>query len=95
MKQSIRHKGAKVRMCAACRVRSRKDEADYIRIVLPKDGTACIDRTGIASGRGAYVCRKEECVRKLSKSRCLSRLLKGPVPEELYEELCKEVSVDG
>lgn len=95
MKKSIRHKGAKIRMCSACGLRARKDERDYIRIVLPKDGTVMIDREGTASGRGAYVCRSAECVRKLCKSRRLSHLLRGHVPETLYEELRREVGIDG
>lgn len=95
MKKSIRHKGAKIRMCASCGLRARKDETDYIRIVLPKEGTAFLDREGTALGRGAYVCRNRECIRKLCKSRRLSHLLRGPVPETLYEQLRKEVGLDG
>ncbi len=95
MKKSIRHKGVNIRMCAACGLRSRKDEADYIRIVLPKGGTPVIDRDLTHPGRGAYVCRNQDCVRKLCKSRRLSRLLRGAVSEEIYEELRKEVGLDG
>lgn len=95
MKKSIRQKGAKIRMCASCGLRSRRDETDYIRIVLPKDRTAFLDREGTAPGRGAYVCRNQDCVRKLCKSRRLSHLLRGSVPETLYEELRKEVGLDG
>lgn len=95
MKKSIRQKGAKIRMCASCGLRSRKDETDFIRIVLPKNGTPLIDRVGNAPGRGAYLCRNQDCVRKVCKSRRLSHLLRGPVPETLYEELRKEVGLDG
>ncbi len=82
-------------MCSACGLRARKDETDYIRIVLPKEGPVSIDRDGTAEGRGAYVCRNKDCVSKLCKSRRLSRLLRGPVPEPIYEELRKEVGLDG
>lgn len=92
MKKSIRHKGAKIRMCAACGLRARKDEHDFLRIVLPKDGIARVDRDGTCEGRGAYVCRNEDCVKKLSKSHRLSRLLRGAVSEEIYRELEREVS---
>lgn len=53
-----------------------------------------MDEEGIAEGRGAYVCRKEDCVRKLCKTRRLSHLLRGSVPEEIYEALRKEVGLD-
>lgn len=95
MKKNVRQKGANIRMCAACGVRSRKDEADYIRVVLSKQGVPVIDREGNLPGRGAYLCRNEACVRKLCKTRRLSHLLRGTVPEEFYEELRKEVGIDG
>ncbi|MBO5248900.1 MAG: YlxR family protein [Clostridia bacterium] len=95
MKKSIRNKGAKIRMCASCGSRFHKDEADYIRIVLPKNGNPFIDRLGTASGRGAYVCHNKECVEKLCKSRRLSRSLRGNVSDALYSELRKEVGLDG
>ena len=95
MKKSIRHKGAKIRMCAACGLRSRKDETEYIRIVQPKDRAPFIDWEGNAPGRGAYVCCNQDCVRKLCKTRRLSHLLRGSVPDEIYEELRKEVGLNG
>lgn len=95
MKKSIRHKGAKIRMCAACGLRARKDETEYLRIVHSKDGTISVDREGTLPGRGAYVCRSADCVRKIYKTRRLSHLLRGAVPETLYEELRKEVGIDG
>lgn len=95
MKNSVRQKGAKIRMCVACGKRSVKDEADYIRIVLPKDGIPSIDRDGTSQGRGAYVCRNADCIRKLCKSRRLSRVLRGNIPDSIYEQLRKEVGLDG
>lgn len=95
MKKSIRHKGAKIRMCASCGLRSRKDEQDYLRIVRSKDGKVLLDGEGKAEGRGAYVCRSENCVKKLCKTRRLAHLLRGPVPEEIYGELRREVGLDG
>ncbi len=82
-------------MCASCGLRSRKDETDYIRIVLPKGGNPFIDREGTAPGRGAYLCRNQDCVRKVCKTRRLSHLLRGTIPETLYEELRREVGLDG
>lgn len=95
MKKSFRHKGAKIRMCAACGLRACKDQQDYIRVVLPKGETAVIDREGNSPGRGAYVCRSPECVRKLCKSRRLSHLLRGTVSDALYEALRQEVGLNG
>ncbi|MBO5222508.1 MAG: YlxR family protein [Clostridia bacterium] len=93
MKKSIRHKGAKVRMCAACGLRARRDEHEFIRITLQKDGTLIFDSGDQCSGRSAYVCRQADCVKKLCKSRRLSHLLRGSVPEEVYQSLLKEAGL--
>ncbi len=95
MKKQVRQKGAKYRKCSACGLRAQKDQADFIRIVQPKEGSAFVDGSGKAEGRGAYVCRSRECVQRLCKSRRLSHLLRGPVSEDVYEELRREVGLDG
>lgn len=94
MKRSIQHKGAKIRMCSACGQRAVKDDVKYLRIVRSKDGTVCVDKTYALPGRGAYVCNHRECVKKLCKTRRLSHLLRGPVPEEIYLQLQREVGLD-
>ena len=82
-------------MCAACAGRMPKDRHDFIRIVRFKDGITVLDRDGTAEGRGAYVCRNAECVKKLCKTRRLSRLLRGTVSDEIYDLLRREVGFDG
>ena len=94
MKKSIRHKGAKVRMCAACGLRSRKDEHDFLRIVRRSDGTVVTDISDASEGRSAYVCHNVDCVKKLCKSRRLSHLLRVPVSDGIYKALREEVGLD-
>ena len=94
MKKSIRHKGAKIRMCASCSLRTRKDEHDFIRIVRAKDGMVAPEGETPLEGRSAYVCRNPECVKKLCKTRRLSHLLRTPVPDMVYDALRKEVGFD-
>ncbi len=95
MKKQIRQKGANYRKCSACGLRAKKDEQDFIRIVLPKNGIAFVDFSGKEEGRGAYVCRNRDCIQKLCKSRRLSHLLRGQVGEDVYEALRLEVGLDG
>ena len=94
MKKSIRHKGAKVRMCAACGLRASKDSHEFLRVVRTKSGASVSDKGESAEGRSAYVCREKDCVRKLCKTRRLSHLLRCPVSDEIYEALRKEVGLD-
>ena len=62
-----------------------------IRIVRTTDGNICIDRSGKLNGRGAYICKSAECLRKALKSKRIDRSLKVTVPEEIYNDLENEV----
>ena len=79
----------KVRMCVACR--GRNSGSAMLRIVRSKEsGAAMLDRTGKYQGRGAYVCRNAECIKKARDRKSLARELKCEVGDELFEELLKE-----
>ena len=80
-----------IRMCAGCRERAPKKE--LIRVVRTPDGGLILDAREKASGRGAYICRKAECLRKARKSRALERMLNIAIPPEAYDEL--EAALDG
>ena len=54
-----------VRSCAACR--GRFDKQELLRWVVDGEGCAVPDPRGRARGRGAYVCRREECWERLRK----------------------------
>lgn len=46
-----------------------------------------IDNEAKIEGRGAYICRNEECVRKALKQKMVERALKNGMPEEIAETL--------
>ena len=46
---------------------------------------------GKAPGRGAYVCRSAECLKKAMRSHAIDRALGVTVPQELYETLRLEM----
>jgi len=74
-----------MRMCVGCR--EMKPKAQLVRVVKPQEGEARIDRTGKASGRGAYVCPDGECLKKARKSRALERALECSIEEGVFEQL--------
>ena len=74
-----------VRTCVACRQEAGKGA--LIRLVRRPDGSAAMDRTGHASGRGAYLHRNQECIEIARKRRQLERSLGAEVPSELWSEL--------
>ena len=54
------------RTCLGCN--EKKDKKDLIRIVKNKNGEIYIDITGKMEGRGTYICKSEECLKKLIKN---------------------------
>ena len=73
------------RTCIGCN--SKKNKNELIRIVKNKDGNISIDRTGKASGRGAYICDSIECLEKAIKSKRLERTFETKISDEIYENL--------
>ena len=78
-----------LRQCLGCREMIPKSE--LIRIVRSSDGDFTVDATGKQSGRGAYICRKSECLKKAVSSKALERSFKVSIPAEDYEQLDKEL----
>ncbi len=80
------------RQCIGCR--ESKDKKELIRIVKTPEGEIVLDFTGRQNGRGAYLCAKEECLKKAIKSNALSRSFKMNVPHETYEDLERQLKDD-
>jgi hypothetical protein len=78
------------RRCLGCNQTKPKNE--LVRIVRDPDGNIAIDLTGKKSGRGAYVCRNPDCLKKLRKSGRLEKELSVSPPDEIWDELEKEMS---
>jgi predicted RNA-binding protein YlxR (DUF448 family) len=68
-----------------CREEAGKEA--LIRLVRRPDGGATVDRTGRASGRGAYLHDAPSCVDIARKKRSLDRALHTTVQPELWSEL--------
>lgn len=79
-----------LRMCAGCRERAPKKS--LIRIVRTPGGELILDARDKAPGRGAYICRKAECLKKAQKSRSIERALNITIPEDVYASLEKELN---
>ena len=74
-----------LRRCISCN--EQKEKNDLLRIVRTVEGNIEIDLTGKKNGRGAYICKNENCLNKLIKSKRLERILEIPVQNEFYEEI--------
>ena len=64
---------------------------ELVRVVRSPDGIISLDTTGKAPGRGAYICRNAECLKKARKNRSIERSFKCKISDEVYGELEKEL----
>lgn len=78
------------RMCHVCR--TMRPKAELIRIVRSPEGVIMVDEGGKMPGRGCYVCRKEECIRRGVRTRFINRAFKCAAPEEVYQQVMDYVT---
>ena len=71
--------------------REKLEKKDLIRVVKNKDNIIFIDPTGKANGRGAYLKKDLEVIKKCKKNKILDRHLEINIPDEIYEELEKMI----
>ena len=88
----MRQKKIPMRMCVGCREMHEKRE--LIRIVKSAEGMVSIDMRGKAPGRGAYICRKSDCLERAMKSRALERALEHRIEPDVYERLREELAAN-
>jgi len=77
------------RKCIVCQDRDSKKE--LMRIVKNKEGEIFLDPSSRANGRGAYICKDSECLKKAIKTKALNRAFKVEVSDEVYEKLLAEL----
>ena len=73
------------RTCMACN--EQKEKQELLRIVKSKEGVIDVDLTGKKSGRGAYICKNEDCLNKIIKSKRLEKIFEREISSELYESI--------
>ena len=74
-----------MRMCVGCR--EMKEKRELIRVVRSPEGTVSLDPGGKKSGRGAYVCRNADCLKRAIRQKQLERQLDVTLPPETAEAL--------
>ena len=81
-----------MRQCLGCR--EMKPKPELLRVVRSPEGEISLDLKGKKPGRGAYICRSADCLRRAVKSRALSRALETQIPDEVMERLAETLEVD-
>jgi len=78
-----------LRQCTGCG--EMKSKKEMIRVIKTPEGDIVADFTGKQNGRGAYLCNSFECFQKARKTRAIERSLKITIPDEIYDQLEKEL----
>lgn len=91
-KKGMHIKKVPMRQCTGCN--ERKEKKDLIRIIRTPEEEIVVDFTGKKNGRGAYICNSVECLQLAKKKKSLERSLKTTIPEQVYQELLKEMSTN-
>ena len=90
-----------MRKCTGCM--EMKPKTELIRVVKSPDvkdengeitasGEISLDLTGKKAGRGAYVCKKTQCLKNARKAKRLERVLECSIPEEVYDRMEREMT---
>lgn len=76
------------RTCMACRKVNAKQE--LIRLVRISDGSVELDTSGKKAGRGAYLCRAQDCWEIGLKGGRLEYTLRTTLTQDNREQLVKQ-----
>lgn len=77
-----------MRQCVGCG--EMKSKKEMLRVLKTVEGSIVLDVTGKKNGRGAYLCRKQDCLKKAIKGKGLERSFKMSIPTEVYDSLLEE-----
>ena len=89
----MKEKKTPLRMCLGCR--EMKPKKEMLRVVRTSDTEEYIyDSTGKMNGRGAYVCKDNECINKCIKSKLFHKSFRANVPEDVYTAVKENLDIE-
>lgn len=77
-----------LRQCVGCM--EMKEKKSMMRVLKTPEGDIVLDTTGKKNGRGAYLCKSMDCLKKAQKNKGLERSFKMSLSNEIYAGLEKE-----
>lgn len=85
----MKAKKTPLRMCTGCG--EMFDKRTLVRVVRTPQGEICLDLTGKKSGRGAYVCKSSDCLKKARKKKAFERAFGVQISEDVYNQMEEEI----
>ena len=81
-----------MRQCLGCN--EHKPKVELVRILRTPEGEITLDLTGKRSGRGAYICKSQSCLKKAIKSKRIQNNLEIELTDGIIDTLTKELTGD-
>lgn len=78
-----------LRKCMGCG--EMKPKKELVRVVKTPEDEIVLDLTGKRNGRGAYICRDTECLKKARKSKRIEKSFQCQIPDEVYDKMEEEL----
>ncbi len=77
----------KIPMRSCIITKEKLPKKELIRVVRTPEGEIVIDEIGKANGRGAYLKKDIEVIKKAKNNKVLNRILEVEIPDSIYEKL--------
>lgn len=77
----------KIPMRSCIITKEKLPKKELIRVVRTPEGEIVIDEIGKANGRGAYLKKDIEVIKKAKNNKVLNRVLEVEVSDSIYEKL--------
>lgn len=77
-----------LRSCIGCG--RTADKRELVRVVRTSEGDVVVDPSGKANGRGAYLCRKQDCFDAAARRRRFDSALRVGLKEDDLDRLRRE-----
>lgn len=85
----MQQKKIPMRKCTGCG--ESKPKKELVRIVKTPEGEIILDLSGKLNGRGAYICKSAECLRKARKARRFEKAFETAVLPSVFDAAEKEL----
>ena len=85
----MKTKKTPLRTCIGCN--ETRDKSELVRIVKDKDNNIFLDKTGKSNGRGAYICKNNDCLDNAIRRKGFYRAFKMAVSDEDIANIREEL----
>lgn len=73
------------RMCVVCNRKAPK--AELLKLIASREGKILIDENNSITGKGIYICRRQECLKSFSEEKKFKRRYHNRLDKDTLEKI--------